>query len=161
MTSSTYRRTVAWLKKRGYLSTLALEERSNEAPAQTSLEACAELAMRLAGVETRTVDLKNTVIILTSNIGSHHIQAIEDRAGLDDSMRKELIHRAVMEDVHKAFRPEFVNRSDEVVVFSRLERAQIRTIVDVQLARFASRLAKRGLFIDVTDPAKDALAELG
>jgi ATP-dependent Clp protease ATP-binding subunit ClpB len=116
---------------------------------------------RLTDGQGRTVDFKNTVIILTSNLGSAHIQAIDDKPGLDPETRRELVQRAVMDEVRRAFRPEFLNRLDEVVVFSRLDRAQIRYIVDIQLGRFASRLVRRDLTIEVTDRAKDYLAEVG
>jgi ATP-dependent Clp protease ATP-binding subunit ClpB len=116
---------------------------------------------RLTDGQGRTVNFKNTVIVLTSNIGSHHIAAIEDRAGLSDEDKKELIQRAMMEEVRKSFRPEFVNRLDEIVVFHRLDRAQLRAIVDIQLVQFAKRLEKRDLRIELTDAAKDFLAEVG
>jgi ATP-dependent Clp protease ATP-binding subunit ClpB len=116
---------------------------------------------RLTDGQGRTVDFKNTVVILTSNLGSQHIQAIEDRAGLSAEDRKELVRRAVMEDVRKAFRPEFVNRLDEIVIFSRLDRAQLRLIVDIQLGQFAKRLARRELTIELTDRARDVIAEQG
>ncbi|MEY2891271.1 MAG: hypothetical protein RJA98_1179, partial [Pseudomonadota bacterium] len=77
---------------------------------------------RLTDGQGRTVDFKNTVLILTSNIGSQHIQAIEERPGLDDEARRELIRRTVMDDLRKSFRPEFLNRLDEIVFFRRLER---------------------------------------
>ena len=116
---------------------------------------------RLTDGQGRTVDFKNTVIILTSNIGSAHIQAIDERPALDVDTRRELVRRAVMEEVRRVFRPEFLNRLDEVVIFNRLESSQIRHIVDIQLRRFASRLSRRDLSIDVTDRAKDFLAEAG
>ena len=116
---------------------------------------------RLTDGQGRTVDFKNTVLILTSNLGSAHIQAIDDKAGLDAETRHELVQRAVMDEVRRAFRPEFLNRLDEVVVFNRLDRDQIRTIVDIQLGRFASRLVRRDLSLEVTDRAKDYLAEVG
>jgi ATP-dependent Clp protease ATP-binding subunit ClpB len=116
---------------------------------------------RLTDGQGRSVDFKNTVVILTSNLGSSHIQAIEDRAGLSAEDRKELVRRAVMDDVRKAFRPEFVNRLDEIVIFSRLDRAQLRRIVDIQLAQFAKRLARRELTIELTDRARDVIAEQG
>jgi ATP-dependent Clp protease ATP-binding subunit ClpB len=116
---------------------------------------------RLTDGQGRTVDFKNTVLILTSNLGSAHIQAIDEKPGLDAETRQELVQRAVMDEVRRAFRPEFLNRLDEVVVFSRLDRTQIRTIVDIQLGRFASRLVRRDLSIEVTDRAKDYLAEVG
>jgi ATP-dependent Clp protease ATP-binding subunit ClpB len=116
---------------------------------------------RLTDGQGRTVDFKNTVIILTSNIGSHHMEAIAEREGLDDSSRKELVRLAVTEDLRKAFRPEFLNRLDEIVFFSRLEKAQLRQIVDIQLERFSRRIAKRDLSLDVTVAAKDFLGEVG
>jgi ATP-dependent Clp protease ATP-binding subunit ClpB len=116
---------------------------------------------RLTDGQGRTVDFKNTVIILTSNTGSAHIQAVDEKAGLDPETRRELVQRAVMEEVRRVFRPEFLNRLDEIVVFSRLEPAQIRHIVDIQLERFATRLARRDLTIEVSDRAKDFLAEVG
>jgi len=116
---------------------------------------------RLTDGQGRTVDFKNTVIILTSNIGSQHIQAIEDLAGLKDEEKKAMIYRAVTDDVRKAFRPEFVNRLDEIVVFQRLERSHIRKIVDIQMAQFAKRLARRDLAIELSDRARDLLGELG
>ncbi|HXN32874.1 MAG TPA: ATP-dependent chaperone ClpB [Polyangiaceae bacterium] len=116
---------------------------------------------RLTDGQGRTVDFKNTVIILTSNIGSAHIQAIDERPALDVETRKELVRRAVMEEIRRVFRPEFLNRLDEIVIFNRLEASQIRHIVDIQLRRFADRLSRRDLVIEVTDRAKDFLAEAG
>jgi ATP-dependent Clp protease ATP-binding subunit ClpB len=107
---------------------------------------------RLTDGQGRTVDFKNTVIILTSNVGSHHIMVLED----EESMRK-----AVMEDLRDAFRPEFLNRLDETIIFHRLSRAQVRSIVDVQLRNFEKRLAERGLRLEVTAEAKDFLANVG
>jgi ATP-dependent Clp protease ATP-binding subunit ClpB len=116
---------------------------------------------RLTDGQGRTVNFKNTVIVLTSNIGSHHIAAIEDKSNIPDDDKKELIRRAMMEEVRKSFRPEFVNRLDEMVVFHRLDRAELRKIVDIQLGQFATRLAKRELRVELTDGAKDFLAEVG
>ncbi len=115
---------------------------------------------RLTDGQGRTVDFKNTVIILTSNIGSQHIQAIEER-DLPTEDKRDLIERAVLDDVRKAFRPEFLNRLDETVVFRRLEREQMHAIIDIQLARFAKRLGKRDIGISLTPAAKDYLAEVG
>jgi ATP-dependent Clp protease ATP-binding subunit ClpB len=116
---------------------------------------------RLTDGQGRTVDFKNTVLILTSNLGSAHIQSIEDRQGIDAATKRDLVQRAVMEEVRKAFRPEFLNRLDESVVFRPLERGQIRQIVDIQLERFRDRLARRDLKLEITDAAKDHLAEAG
>jgi ATP-dependent Clp protease ATP-binding subunit ClpB len=116
---------------------------------------------RLTDGQGRTVDFKNTVIILTSNIGSVHIQAIDERPGLDATTRGELTRRAVLDEVRRLFRPEFLNRLDEIVIFNRLESSQIRHIVDIQLERFAQRLQRRELSIEISDRAKEFLAEVG
>jgi ATP-dependent Clp protease ATP-binding subunit ClpB len=115
---------------------------------------------RLTDGQGRTVDFKNTVIILTSNIGSHHIAAIDEK-DLPEDDKRELIQRAVLEDVRKSFRPEFLNRLDEVVVFHRLARDHMHKIIDIQLRRFADRLRKRDIEVDLTPSAKDFLAEVG
>ncbi len=116
---------------------------------------------RLTDGQGRTVDFKNTVIILTSNLGSANIQAIEARSGLDIETRRDLIRHAVLDDVRAVFRPEFLNRLDDLVVFNRLESAQIRKIVDIQLGRVSERLARRDLSMQVSDSAKDFLAQAG
>jgi ATP-dependent Clp protease ATP-binding subunit ClpB len=116
---------------------------------------------RLTDGQGRTIDFKNTVLILTSNVGSAHIQAIDEKPGLDAATKREQIRRAVLDELRTVFRPEFLNRLDELVVFDRLDRAQLREIVGIQLKRFASRLERRELRIEVTDRAKDLLAEDG
>jgi ATP-dependent Clp protease ATP-binding subunit ClpB len=116
---------------------------------------------RLTDGQGRTVDFKNTVIILTSNIGSAQALAIEERAGLSEEDRSALVERAMLDEVKKMFRPEFVNRLDEMVVFRRLDESQIRSIVELQLGLFGARLQKRGLHLEVTARAKDTLARLG
>jgi ATP-dependent Clp protease ATP-binding subunit ClpB len=115
---------------------------------------------RLTDGQGRTVDFKNTVIILTSNVGSHHAEALAEQ-GLDEATERRLFEEAVMDDVRKAFRPEFLNRLDEIVVFQRLEKAEVRRIVDLQLDRFAERLSHRSLGIDLSEGAKAYLAEVG
>lgn len=107
---------------------------------------------RLTDGQGRTVDFKNTVIILTSNVGSHHIISLDDNKAMRD---------AVMTELRKSFRPEFLNRIDEIVIFERLGKDEIRSIVDVQLKRFAQRLAARDLKLNVDDAAKDWLGEQG
>ncbi len=116
---------------------------------------------RLTDGQGRTVDFKNTLLILTSNVGSTQIQAIGDRPGLGVDERRDLTRRAVLDEVRQVFRPEFINRLDEMVVFNRLEPEQIRFIVDIHLGRFAERLARRDLSLEVTDRAKTFLAEAG
>jgi ATP-dependent Clp protease ATP-binding subunit ClpB len=107
---------------------------------------------RLTDSQGRTVDFSNTVIILTSNIGSHLIS----RAKSDDEVRE-----AVSTELRQHFRPEFLNRLDEIVVFHQLGRDQLRAIVDIQLDAFTKRLAERDLRLEVTDDAKDLLGNLG
>jgi ATP-dependent Clp protease ATP-binding subunit ClpB len=107
---------------------------------------------RLTDSQGRTVDFTNTVIVLTSNVGSAHIS----RARSDEEIRE-----SVMEELRRSFRPEFLNRLDETVVFHQLGREQLRDIVDIQLRRFEKRLAARELKLEVSDEAKDLLGNLG
>jgi len=115
---------------------------------------------RLTDGQGRTVNFKNTIVILTSNMGSALIEPIEER-NLPDEDKRDLIQRAVMEEVRRVMRPEFLNRLDDMVVFHRLQRDSIHKIIDIQLSRFAERLARRGIAIELTPSAKDYLAEVG
>ncbi|MEX2562443.1 MAG: ATP-dependent chaperone ClpB [Nitriliruptoraceae bacterium] len=108
---------------------------------------------RLTDGQGRTVDFRNVVVIMTSNLGSTHI--------LDADISPEALRDRVLTDVRGHFRPEFLNRIDELVIFDRLERGQLRDIVDIQLARLRRRLADRDIDLDVTSPAMDRMAELG
>jgi ATP-dependent Clp protease ATP-binding subunit ClpB len=110
---------------------------------------------RLTDGHGRTVDFRNTVIVMTSNLGS---QMIQEMAGEEnyDAMK-----RAVMDVVGQHFRPEFINRVDDVVVFHPLGREHIRKIVDIQLAYLHDRLADRDIRIHLTDAARDKLADAG
>jgi ATP-dependent Clp protease ATP-binding subunit ClpB len=116
---------------------------------------------RLTDGQGRTVDFKNTVLILTSNVASAQIQAIDERPGLDAKDRQDLVRVAAMDEIRRTFRPEFLNRLDETVIFNRLDRTQIRHIVDIQLQRFGARLERRNLVLEVSERAKDFLAEAG
>ena len=116
---------------------------------------------RLTDGQGRTVDFKNTVLILTSNVASAQMQAVEEKDGLDDETRKGLVRLAAQEELRKLFRPEFLNRLDEIVIFARLTKTELRRVVDVQLKRFAERLARRNLWAHVTDKARDFLGEAG
>jgi ATP-dependent Clp protease ATP-binding subunit ClpB len=107
---------------------------------------------RLTDSQGRTVDFSNTVIILTSNVGSHHIT----RARSDEEIKN-----AVMEELRTHFRPEFLNRLDETVVFHQLGRDQLRDIVDIQLRRLEKRLRERDLHLDIDADAKDLLGNIG
>ena len=102
----------------------------------------------------RTVDFKNTVIVMTSNLGSHDIQRM---AGQDSDLIKE----AVMGEVRKHFRPEFVNRIDEIVVFHALDRRQIESIARVQLRRLEQRLAAQDMKLVVSEAAVAEIAKVG
>ena len=110
---------------------------------------------RLTDGQGRTVDFRNTVIIMTSNLGS---QMIQEMTGEDQyaSMKS-----AVMEIVGSHFRPEFINRVDDVVVFHPLGRDHIRKIVDIQLGYLHDRLAERDMRIHLSDAARDKLADAG
>lgn len=110
---------------------------------------------RLTDGQGRTVDFRNTVIIMTSNLGS---QMIQELAGEENY---ETMKSSVMEIVSQHFRPEFINRVDDVVVFHPLSREHIRSIVDIQLGYLQARLADRDMQIHVSDAAKDKLAAAG
>ena len=105
---------------------------------------------RLTDGQGRTVDFKNTILILTSNLGS---QALMDPT-LDESQK----HEAVMASVRKAFKPEFVNRLDDVIVFDPLSLEELGKIVDLQVEQVARRLKSRRITLDVTDAAREFLA---
>jgi ATP-dependent Clp protease ATP-binding subunit ClpB len=116
---------------------------------------------RLTDGQGRTVNFKNTILILTSNMGSGAIEPIEERDDLSLEDKRELIYRAVMDEVRRIMRPEFINRLDDMVVFHRLQREHVHKIIDIQLGRFAERLARRQITIELTAEAKDYLAEEG
>jgi ATP-dependent Clp protease ATP-binding subunit ClpB len=109
---------------------------------------------RMTDGQGRTVDFKNTVIVMTSNLGSHDIQRM---AGQDP----ELIKDTVMGEVRKHFRPEFVNRIDEIVVFQALDSRQIKAIAKIQLKRLELRLAAQDMKLDVSDAALAEVAKVG
>lgn len=108
---------------------------------------------RLTDGQGRTVDFRNTIVILTSNLGAHFLQD----ESLDDSAKRE----AVMSAVRAAFKPEFVNRLDDIVMFDSLSREELRRIVGLQVASLAARLRDRRITLEVSDAAKDLLAERG
>ena len=108
---------------------------------------------RLTDGQGRTVDFRNTIVIMTSNLGSAVFG--------DASIGREKQKAAVLDDVRMTFRPEFVNRIDEIVVFDPLGRDEIRQIVDIQLGGLQRRLAERKLTVTLTDAARDYLANEG
>ncbi|WP_282423745.1 ATP-dependent chaperone ClpB [Polyangium sp. 15x6] len=116
---------------------------------------------RLTDGQGHTVDFKNTILILTSNLGTPAAMAVEEREGLDPRDKAELVRRVVLEEVRKHFRPEFLNRLDDIVVFRRLERSDVEKVLDIQLAQFEKRLAKRGISMTVAPAAKAFLIEQG
>ncbi len=116
---------------------------------------------RLTDGQGHTVDFKNTILILTSNLGTAAAMAVEDREALSAADKAELVKRVVLDEVRKQFRPEFLNRFDDIVVFRKLERTQLEKIVDIQLANFEKRLARRGLTLSMTSGAKLAIIESG
>ena len=108
---------------------------------------------RLTDGQGRTVDFKNTIVIMTSNLGSGVFR--------DASLPPDKVRETILEDVRAFFRPEFVNRIDEIVVFAPLTRADLRQITDIQARQLAARLAARKLTLELTDAAHDLLAEEG
>ncbi len=108
---------------------------------------------RLTDGQGHTVDFRNTVVIMTSNLGSAFI--------LDPTEPEDVIHERVMAAVRQHFRPEFLNRLDEVLIFHRLDLRQLRAITDIQLERVRQRFAQRELAVELTDAARDWLAERG
>ena len=117
---------------------------------------------RLTDNQGRTVNFKNTIIIMTSNLGSHLIQ---DRLDAFDEDNVEKFMGELRQQMHdllrKTIRPEFLNRIDEVVLFKPLSRVEIRKIVDIQLKRVQKMLKGKEIILDVSDEAKDWLAQLG
>ena len=113
---------------------------------------------RLTDSHGRTVDFRNTVLIMTSNVGSSDI--LEFQGSVDDENYRKMKNR-VLEQLRNHFRPEFLNRVDEMVVFHGLTKEQLVTIVDIQLDRLRQRLEDRHLDIELSDKAKRYLAEVG
>ena len=109
---------------------------------------------RLTDGKGRTVDFKNTVLIMTSNVGS---QWIQDLTGKDEAE----MERRVMEALRATFKPEFLNRIDEIIIFNSLGPEEIKKIVDIQIGLLAKRLEPQKITIDLTPPAKELLAKAG
>src|SRR5213082_1912433 len=108
---------------------------------------------RLTDGQGRTVDFRNTVIIMTSNLGSHLLQ--------DPNLSETDKQRLVLETVRQNFRPEFLNRVDEIIIFKPLSREQIKSIVDIQLERLRKRLAERRIRLQLTPAALELIANEG
>ncbi len=107
---------------------------------------------RLTDGKGRSVDFRNTIIIMTSNIGSHMIQEIKDPVEME---------RRVMEQLRAHFRPEFLNRVDDIIIFHALSKEELAKIVEIQIRYLAQRLKERNFDIEVTDKAKQWLADVG
>jgi ATP-dependent Clp protease ATP-binding subunit ClpB len=113
---------------------------------------------RLTDGQGRTVDFKNTIVIMTSNVGSQRIlnyQGAFDGAGYD------AMKDAVLDEMRHHFRPEFLNRIDELIVFHALDEAHLKDIVLIQLRRLQERLADRKMTLELTDAAKTHLVRVG
>lgn len=108
---------------------------------------------RLTDGQGRTVDFKNTVVIMTSNIGSQFIQDLADNS--------EEMKRRIHEALRLQFRPEFLNRIDEIIVFNSLGKEEIKKIVDIQIKELQKRLENRGIHLQISESARDLLANLG
>jgi ATP-dependent Clp protease ATP-binding subunit ClpB len=109
---------------------------------------------RLTDGQGRTVDFRNTVIVMTSNLGSQHIQTMAGKP-------YEVIKEVVWDELKQAFRPEFLNRIDEVVVFHGLEAQHIESIARIQLKRLAERLERQEMRLEVSDAAVTEIARAG
>ncbi len=112
---------------------------------------------RITDAQGRTVDFKNTVIILTSNVGSPHlIEGITESGEIKESART-----AVMNELRAQFRPEFLNRLDEIVLFKPLSLGEITQIVDLLVAQIRHRLKDKGITLEISDPAREYVAKAG
>jgi ATP-dependent Clp protease ATP-binding subunit ClpB len=114
---------------------------------------------RLTDSKGRVVDFKNTVIIMTSNVGSQYIH--EFQQSMKSPAQEEEMRQKVENELHRHFRPEFLNRIDDTIVFHALDLSHIKRIIDIQLKGLAKILADRGLQVEISDGAKDVLAREG
>ena len=112
---------------------------------------------RITDSQGRTVDFKNTIIILTSNLGSQYLlDGIDENGNISEEARK-----GVMEELRRSFRPEFLNRLDETIFFRPLTKDNLNGIIDIMLAQLRKRLADRSLGLEVTDKAKELIIDRG
>ncbi len=120
---------------------------------------------RLTDGQGRTVDFRNTIIIMTSNLGTaytHRGGALGFITGKDDEAQAEReAHAEIEKALRKVFRPEFLNRVDEIIIFNRLTQEQVKEIVDLQMREIAERLEEQGLTVSLTEEAREWLAEKG
>jgi ATP-dependent Clp protease ATP-binding subunit ClpB len=113
---------------------------------------------RLTDGKGRTVDFKNSVVIMTSNVGSHFIA---EQVGGGETTLTSGVRRQVLDVLRAQFRPEFLNRVDEIIVFHALSREEMRTIIDIQLRGLMKRLEERKIRVELSDAAKDLLIAEG
>ena len=113
---------------------------------------------RLTDGQGHTVNFKNTIVIMTSNIGSHRIL---DYRGSPDGAEYAIMRATVLDELRQHFRPEFLNRVDEIIVFHALTEDELLTIVDLQLARLRKRLAERRITLLLSDEAKRHIVKVG
>jgi ATP-dependent Clp protease ATP-binding subunit ClpB len=114
---------------------------------------------RLTDSKGRVVDFKNVVIIMTSNVGSQYIH--EFQQGVKSPAEEEEMRNKVEEELHRQFRPEFLNRIDDIIIFHALDLAHIKRIIEIQLKKLTAMLSERGLTVEIGDAAKDFLAREG
>jgi ATP-dependent Clp protease ATP-binding subunit ClpB len=111
---------------------------------------------RLTDGKGRTVDFRNAVVIMTSNLGSHYLADAGSEGQLSEGVR-----RQVMDTVREHFRPEFLNRIDEVIVFHPLGREHLTSIIDIQARQLLKRLEERKIHVELTDAARELLVREG
>jgi ATP-dependent Clp protease ATP-binding subunit ClpB len=114
---------------------------------------------RLTDSKGRLVDFKNTVIIMTSNVGSQYIH--DYQKSMQSPQQEAEMRKKVEEELHRHFRPEFLNRIDDIIIFHALEMSHIKRIIDIQLKRLVKTIAERGIHIEIGDAAKEFLAREG
>jgi len=109
---------------------------------------------RLTDGKGRTIDFTNTIIIMTSNIGSHYIQEW-------DGKNKKALEQKIMDTLSTSFRPEFINRIDDIIIFNRLDKSLMGKIVDIQLEQMLENVKQKGISVSITNELKQLLAEEG
>jgi len=109
---------------------------------------------RLTDGKGRTVDFKNAVVIMTSNLGSHYIAEVSSGSDRNSDGLPEGVRRKVTEALRQHFRPEFLNRIDEIIFFHALGIEHMKTIIDIQIRRLLERLEDRKIHVEMTDAAK-------
>ncbi|HIC93762.1 MAG TPA: ATP-dependent Clp protease ATP-binding subunit, partial [Anaerolineae bacterium] len=119
---------------------------------------------RLTDGQGHVVDFRNTVIIMTSNIGTEYAKkggTLGFLRSAEGSLDEEEVRQAIEKSLKKTFRPEFLNRIDEVIIFHALTKEHVKKIVDLQMREISARLAEQGITIELTEAAREWLAEQG